>query len=506
MNFNYSIMQSRYKISNPLQFSRTVLILFTLLAGFASCKKLIEIPAPVNSLNVANVYTTDVTAASVLTGIYQKMSNNSITFPFAIDLSDIALSVLPGLSGDELNLFNVTDGTYEPYYSSSLTSSNAGINLWNKIYHVVFICNSALEGLANSTGLTPSVKQQLTGEAKFMRAFCYFYMVNLYGDVPLVLSTDYKISASMARTPADQVYQQIITDLKDAQGLLSSNYLDGTALKIVSERLRPTKWAATALLARAYLYNKDYPNAELQATAVINNTSQFNLEPLNSVFLTNKTEAIWQLQPLGASNYIYSNTGMGNLFVLPAEGPDGFTHPLYLSDYLVNSFEAGDLRKEEWTGNVTVDGTTYYYPYKYKIGNTAGPTQEYMMVLRLGEQYLIRAEAEARQNKLAAAITDLNALRTRARGPNPGDLPALSGSLTQQAILDAVAHERQVELFTEWGDRWLDLKRTEKIDAVMNTVATQRGFTWSSYMQLYPIPLAELLTDPNLEQNPGYTE
>ncbi len=97
-----------------------------------------------------------------------------------------------------------------------------------------------------------------------MRSFFYFYLVNLFGDAPLVMTTDYKGNAPLARTPKQMIYKQLISDLKEAQELLSVEYLDGSLQKYqdISDRVRPTKWAATALLARIYLYNENYSDAE----------------------------------------------------------------------------------------------------------------------------------------------------------------------------------------------------------------------------------------------------
>ena len=155
-------------------------MMISLLFLTSSCKKWVEVPAPVNSQNAANIYTNNAAAIGVMTGIYAKMSNNSyVQFDFGInDLSDIAMSVLPGLSADELVLYSGTD-FLSAYYTNGLTSATSLNSFWEKIYPVIFVCNSAIEGLEKSSGLTPGVKQQLQGEARFMRAFCYFYLVNL---------------------------------------------------------------------------------------------------------------------------------------------------------------------------------------------------------------------------------------------------------------------------------------------------------------------------------------
>lgn len=459
-----------------------------------SCKKFIEVDFPVTSINAGIVYNTDAQAIGVLTGIYANQSTKRLLG--STDL--ISTPLLTGLSSDELALYDLNNADLLPYYSNDLNASIVGA-FWSQIYPVIFVANSAIEGLDKSTLLTPAVKQQLLGEAKFMRAFCYFHLVNLYGDVPLVLSTDHKVNSSLARASKNDVYQQIITDLKEAQNLLSSNYLNGS-LQIYAgalEKVRPTKWAATALLARTYLYTGAWSNAESEATSVINNTS-YSLDTLNGVFLKNSKEAIWQLQPV--RNTSFSNTQEGVLFVLPSTGPNT-DFPVFLSNSIVNSFELNDKRRAKWIDSVTVTisgaPTKFYYPFKYKIGNITMPVSEYSMVLRLAEQYLIRAEARAQQNNLSGALADVNTIRTRAGLPN-------LNINNQASLLAAIAQERKVELFTEWGHRWFDLKRTNTTDAVMNIVTPTKGGTWASTDQLYPIPRGELNKAYNLIQNPGY--
>jgi len=459
----------------------------------AGCEKFIEVKSPVNNINADNVYTNDATAASVITGIYQNMSRqNSDEYRGTGLLANIHTGT--GLSADELALFDVNNIELRQYYTNDLVSTSAP-KYWNSIYSTIYIVNAVIEGVEESTVLTPTLKEQILGEAKFLRAFNYFYLVNLYGDVPLALSTDYTANLALPRTSADQVYNQIITDLEEARILLSDKYLQGNALNIypagMEERVRPTKWAAVALLSRIYLYKKDYVNAEMAATEVINNTSLYNLVTLDNVFLKNNREAIWQLQPV--NNGINANTGEGKWFILTETGPGG-VNPVYLREELINSFESGDLRRTHWIDRVIVGNAIYYYPYKYKIGSIAAESAEYSTILRLAELYLNRAEARAQQNNLGAAAEDLNVIRRRA------GLPDIRPA-TQIALLNTIYHERRVEFFTEWGHRWLDLKRTGNIDAVLGTL---KGASWQTTDQLYPIPQEEVLKSPNLHQNAGY--
>ena len=481
------------------------IVLFPLIMLQISCKKLIEIPPPKNLIAEDNVYTNDATAISVLSGIYTSMSmaGGSATGSFT---GGFSISELAGLSADELIVFNgVGYPNLLAYYKNDLAANGsnvAGSEHWAILYNYIFKCNAAVEGLTASTSLTSAVKQQLLGEAKFLRAFFYFYLINLYGDVPHALTTDPNVNSLLGRTSKVQIYQQIIADLKSAQEFLNANYLKPDLAGTTTERVRPTKWVASALLARVYLYIDDYVNAEMEATAVINNAS-FSLPSLNNVFLKNSSEAIWQLQPIRLN----FNTEDARLFIIPSTGLSN-DNPVYLSDFLLNSFETGDQRRynRNWIDSVTVSNTTYYFPYKYKINapnsdiNPTTGTQnmtEYLTVFRLGEQYLIRAETRAQQNNITGAQTDLNAIRARAGLPN-------TTANDKSSLLTAIINERQVELFTEWGHRWFDLKRMGKVDAVMTNVTPLKGGGWQSTDQLYPIPQSDIDKMPNLTQNSGY--
>ncbi len=468
------------------------------------CRKLIDAGAPSTSLTGESVYTSDGTAASVLTGIYTQISQYDN--PYAVDQGLTSLSFGPSLSADELTLYDINNAGFSYYYTNALDPVTHSSAFWNNIYSYVFDANSAIAGLQASSGLTPEIKQQLLGEAEFVRAFSYFYLVGLYGDVPLVLGTDYKVNASLSRAAAADVFRQVIADLLNAKELLSSNYLQSDAYTAypmgAQQRVRPTKWAAMALLARVYLFTKDYTNALAMADSVIANSSLYGLSPLNAAFLANSQETIWSIQPVGTSTT--SNTGAGSVFVLPSTGPDTYgDYPVYMSNSLLNAFEPGDQRRYTWVDSVAANGTTYYYPYKYKIGAVDATTQEYTIVLRLGEQFLIRSEAEAMGagNGIADAINDLNTVRSRA------GLLAYSGGADQSSVMTAILHERQVELFTEWGHRWLDLKRTGTMDAVMGApgnACAAKGGSWNPAEALYPVPQSEINLDRNLTQNQGY--
>ena len=482
-------MLSLYRL---IIFKIGVIFIFFVATG---CEKFVTVDAPKTSISEENVYKSDATAIALITSIYARMATADIF------TGHTGISLVSGLSADELTLANVvTENGLIAYYKNELRTGpneNYGIELWRGVFNYIYMCNAALEGLGNSASITPTVKKQLLGEARFMRAFFYFYLVNFVGDVPLPVTTNAAVNATLSRSSVPLVYQQIVTDLKEAQQLLSDNYLNKDLQTLTAERVRPTKWAATALLARTYLYLADYANAEIEANKIINNSAQFSLSAVNSVFLKNSAEAIWQLQPVLTGR----NTEDAFVFRLPVTGPSAYANPVYLSPLLLNAFESGDLRRKggNWVDSVIASGTTYFYPAKYKATTISGGVSEYLMVFRLAELYLIRAEARVQQNNIGDAQHDLNTIRIRAGLPD-------TKANDKASLLTAVLNERQVEFFTEWGHRWLDLKRTGNVDAVMKEVTPLKanGRPWQSYQQLYPVLYSDIQMNPHLNQNTGY--
>ncbi|MBS1502561.1 MAG: RagB/SusD family nutrient uptake outer membrane protein [Bacteroidetes bacterium] len=475
---------------------------------FTGCKKFIDVPPPKTQIVTATVFDNNASATSAQLAIYTNMETK---------LEGYNLEAAMGLYSDELQNHSTNSNDIQLYTNSLLavTMSN-----WDSYagssagyYSYIYDANAVISGLQTTTGCSPAVKQQLTGEAYFIRAFWHFYLTNSFGAVPIVLTTNYTVNNKIARTSRVQVLQQVIADLKTAQSLLNNNYVDGSDTIVTTQRVRPTKAAAQALMARAYLYLGDYSNgntsyykkADSAATAVITNAN-YSLSPLNNVFLANSSESIWQLQTPPNQSY---DTPEGFSFVLlgaPGTGSSrGYTT---ISNQLISSFEPGDQRKSDWVGSITEGANTYYFPDKYKNYTHVGT--EYEMILRLGEQYLIRAEARAHEGNLTGSEADLNMIRNRA------GLPNYAGPQDASSVLDAILHERQVELFTEWGARWYDLCRAfavnpQGVNAVTvmgppGNVCQSKGGSWSpnNYQLLFPIPYSNISSDPNLTQNTGY--
>lgn len=454
-------------------------LIFCIIASIGSCKKVVEIDQPVSSITTQGAFSSDVTATSAVTGIYSNLINTSGGVKFGSG----AISIFVGLSSDELTRIGI-DGDLLQLQSNNLLPDNATFpnSLWGAAYFTIFQSTACLEGLQKSKELRSTIKNQLAGECKFLRAYCYFYLANLWGDIPTPLTSDWNRTYLLPRTPKAEVYQQIIADLQDAQDLLANDYaISG------NERIRANKYAATALLARVYLYLKDWVNAEMQASSVINNSVTFKLvSDLNKVFLKNSSEAILQFQP--------SNTA--SPYAVVEQNVLSQNPYYYLTNNILNAFDSTDKRKTAWINSTVISGSTYYYPYKYKVrqGTAGGIISEYYMVLRLAEQYLIRAEARTQQNKISEAQSDLNMIRSRAN-------LSLTTANDKPTLLLAIEHERQVELVAEWGHRWFDLIRTDRANSILGPI---KGSNWQSTDQLYPIPQSEIQRNPNLTQNSGY--
>jgi hypothetical protein len=473
---------------------RKISFVYAILVFFSSCKKFVQVSPPTTELVGASVYGSNATAAAAVTGIYLTMAGNSVGG------GENGISALLGLSADEFTLFPGTGGILnEVYLNAQLSTNPPGI--WSDLYNLIYQANSAIAGISASTGVTPAMKQQLMGEAEFVRAFCYFYLTNIYGPVPLVLTTNYETNAPLARNSQTEVYRQIKQDLKDAQGLLSDNYLTPSG-STTTERVRPNIATATALLARVYLYTGSYDSAEAEATTIISNTTNYGLVGLDTVFLAtsnvNNTEAIWQLE---MPDNGFNTPDAGAFLLSYYGGPNTYAAPFIISDSLEYNFDTGDLRAVDWTDSIVTNGVTYYYANKYQQNYTGSSPIEFPTILRVGEQYLIRAEARAQQDNIngpTGALADLNTIRNRA------GLAAYAGSTDQASVLAAILRERRFELFTEYGHRWLDLIRTGNVNAVMTSVCPLKGGTWSSTDSLYVIPLSDIQADASLIQNSGY--
>lgn len=467
-------MRIRFREFN---FTRKILVTFLLVGlSISSCKKFLETELNISEATGDVVFSSNENATNAMTGVYSLVRQYGLTGG-----GGNGITVLTGLSADELH--NISQiSTYAEFENVVLTPTSSNVSkLWQEGYSLIYAANSIIEGLQKSAGVTEQVKNQLEGEALFIRAYAYFYLVNLYGKLPLVLHTDYSHNAKLPRAETEHVYKQIVDDLLKAKSLMSASYP-------VGDRIRPNKYAPTAFLSRVYLFRGEWDKAALEATDVINSTYTLTSE-LDEVFLIESNETIWQLAsdaPL--------NTADGAILVIRSIGLTNQS----LTTSLLNAFESGDLRKQKWVGIFNDGLTDHSYAFKYKVSRSNQPITEYYVLLRLAEVYLIRAEANARLNNLEAAIEDVDLIRGRAELPLFQDV---SPDISQPDLIDAIIHERRIELFAEGGHRWFDLKRTNKATDVLGPVKSN----WTATDTLYPVPQTEFDRNPFLgDQNLGY--
>lgn len=449
-----------------------------------ACESFVEGNLPDDRIATPTVFANDNTALDAMQGIYNQLFNAAFSSG-----GSSSVTFISGLSADVFMATSSNQANIEFLQNEITIQNSKNLSIWNSIYHIIYQTNAILEGIKDSNTLSDFIVERLKGEASFVRAFCYFYLVNLYGDVPLILTTDYSVNTLASRENLDVVYSHIISDLEISIDALEAEYED-------KERTHANRYAAIALLARVHLYLKNWEQSELLSSEVIQEIAIYDIqEDLDAVFLANSKEGIWQISPLGSGEG-FGHTNEGNQFIITS----AFSNAVALSDNFMSIWEAGDKRSEQWIGEIEVNGEFYYYPDKYKIqfSNSNSGITEYSMVLRLAEQYLIRAEARIQLGDLQGAISDLDVLRKRANTPL---ISVINPTASSEELKELLIKERRKELFTEWGHRWMDLKR---LNNAGRTLGKTKDGTIEPTDLLYPIPEEERSKNPNLTQNLGY--
>ncbi len=388
---------------------------------------------------------------------------------------------------------------------------NVSRSIWSAPYSTIKNANMILLAIQDKD-FPENVKDRIVGEAKCLRAWSYFTLVQLYGDVPLrteVVTSEDQIAID--RTPEKDVYAFIFEDILDAESKLPEES---------SELGRVNKYVAKAILARIYLTSAGFPlnmkenynKAKEKALEVINSGIYQLMPTFDKVFKTEKytAETIWATLYEAPTSY----SGMHTV-----SAPIGSQTALYLpTDLFIKSFEEGDFRKE-WgiksnyvnaKGNEVIKRSYYnkyinevYLEQEMPASNTNILTWQTQLI-RLAEMYLIVAEAENEMNgPTPTAYQYINTIRKRARvdASNPAHVPDLSG-LSKDQFREAVYLERKHELFEE-GFAWYDLKRTQTFNKVQEARGDKLNVPIGTYNNTWLIPDFEILNN-NIPQNPDY--
>lgn len=349
-------------------------------------------------------------------------------------------------------------------------SSNAiPLNKYASNYNIISRVNHLLEPI-DDVAFDETVKNNIKGQAYFLRALAYLDLVQYFGGVPLHLKpVKTKNETSLPLSTVEEVHEQIIADAKLAAALLPG--------KTNQEPGRATSASAKMLLGNLYIVQKKWAEAE----AILKEISGYSLLPdYNDIYDTNNknhNESIFEIQYKEgtegfASNFFYtflpqpiSAEEVGAITGIPevARTIEGYNIP---TPDIIEAYEPGDLRKEATIGMLVASEKSYPYIKKYCHEHSlTNNTNDNWPVYRYAETLLFLAEAANEQNKTSEALGYLNQVRTRAGLAN-------STASGQSAIREAILQERRVELAFE-NKRWLDLVRSNKAEEVMKAYGTR---------------------------------
>ncbi len=469
---------------------KDIVICIAIAMSMSACKRdFLDIPSQetVEAVDRDVTYTPE----QFVNGIYGMFTEWDYAFSF--------LGITEILSDNADKGSSPTDtGTDKDILDNLTFTSTTGsfLAMWSRWYKSIGRATQSIE-YTESFGLTDATyKNRLIGEARFLRALNYFYLVRGWGDIPI---QEYDL---INRVPAAEVYKYIEDDLKFA--------IDNLPLKsdYASKDLgRATKGAAQGLLAKVYLYQEKWQDAYDMAKAVFA-SSQYSLEPDYAVIWRlageNGPESLFEFQARGEAPahgiQQYSQTQ-------GARGTSGwgwgFNTP---SQNLLDAFnaEGDEIRKNAtiiFRGETMYDGrevsegveNPMYNEKAYSSANAgANETDKNLRYLRLGEIYLILAEAANELGLTAEALDALNEVRDRV------DLSEVTVTDKEQ-LRAAIWKERRLELAFE-HDRWFDLVRTKQAETAM----TANGKPFQSRLMLFPIPENQLIQTPTMPQNPGW--
>lgn len=483
-------------------------LLFILTAiQLVSCsKKLEEVPRSVISPD--QFYKTGAESVQAVNGVYRQLPSlfNATGFANVTMLgADIILE-------DEEN-----GNLSQTYKYTAFDDAGAG-SVWSNCYATIMNANLFIARMKDAP-IEEALKTRLVGEAKFLRAMNYYFLTNIFGDVPLWLD-ELEVEKVMAlpRTPVTEVRKQIVKDLTDAAAGLPNRFTG-------EDVGRANKAAALTLLAKEYLIEKNWQGAKDAADKVLA-MPEYALMPDYGdnfdIHQRNCKESIFEIQylrdPVNNINYISNNNC--TYFMPPKDGPGNFAGVdfgnILLQSYnnyyptlrFVNLFEPGDKRKASilaygFNGQdfnrLNVNGAPYFGIKFWDLENNNTQSGKNMPFLRLANDYMILAEAENQLGNSGASAAALNKLRNRA-GLAP--IGPLSKVAMQNKIMDASA----IEFAGEFCRRW-DLQRWGALIQAVKSVAEDNpegAASIDKHYLLYPINSDELIKNTQLTQNEGY--
>lgn len=470
-----------------------------------SCQKFLDLEPTAQGIAVENnssdsiFYKTASEAEAALAGAYSDFKNEYYQLDYYVNGDAQSDDAYAG--GDNPANFQIDD------YKLDATNSNVSRD-WAYLYSTIGKCNTVINNVraVNDPAMTADRKEEIVGEASFIRAFMYFQAVQLWGSVPLQLKEVKTVSAANlneiypqifpARATQEEVYAQIIADLETALTRVRTT---------APNKGFATQGAVNALLAKVYatIEPHDWNKVKQYCDAVIAGgyTLMPNYDDLWNNANENCAESIFEINYNGGSSD-------GNWGTKIFRGLDWKKFNLPSNDLLAAFDAENDLKRKN--ASIAYDNVTgkwsdihwpqNHYPFIGKWHNfQEGSNQNYIFI-RLADILLLKAEALNELGDQAGAATLVNQIRSRV------SLSATTAS-TQADMRLAIEKERRLELAFE-GHRWFDLKRTGRAIEVMTNAIDQTGqkigYNLTTDRLLWPIPQAELDKNSKLRQNPGY--
>ncbi len=486
------------------------IIVITVIAFFpVSCNEEFLDKVPLDSINTDNFYQTEEDAITAINGAYQPLQWPKL-YNMRMWTSDImAGNSIVGAGGGD-------DGREtQDMMNFVTTTDNPGVlDLFRGPFPGILRCNVVLAEVP-AMDIDEDIKSRVLGEAHFLRGLYYFILVRYFGDVPLITKPQVPgDDLRPARADKSLVYEHIIEDLSFAKKLLPAKSTYSS-----NDLGRATKGAATGMLAKVYftLGNWDQVATLTDEVSFLGYSLHTNYSDNFNVFIKNSVESLFEIQYTGdAGDNFWSNENQAS-WLSTFQGPRnsgmvaggwGWNQP---TQEFVDSYEPNDRRKDVtvlYDGCPQFDGQEYDPAYsstgynlrKFLVTKTVAATYDNspmnFPVLRYADVLLMKAEALNNLNKTSEAEVPLNEVRKRA------GLSALTG-LSQTEFVDIVRHERRMEMAFE-GQRWFDLIRVDNGQKGIDFLHSIGRLNASEKYLLFPIPLKEIESNPNLTQNPGY--
>lgn len=474
------------------------------LLSASSCKNSFLELAPIAQQNGNNFYKTAEDMKNALTAAYAGLQNGGLYYS--------SMHIIGDLRSDNTEITNVNAGADQDAVDKfqNLATNSISSNTWAGHYQAIQSTNIVIEKI-KSVSMDENLKARYTGEAKFLRALMYFNLVRIFGDVPLVtkMITNPEQGYEYGRETAENVYNQIVNDLKDAEGVLLYEYTG-------ADIGRATKGAAMSLLGKVYLTQKKWDLAAQKLKEVIDQTNlnKYQLLPAYATVFgianENGRESIFEVQFKKGANgegspftNQFAPIGSGTA-VVAIGNPLGQNIP---TANMNNAYEVNDARKAISMRNTYVlsgNTVTHNYVVKYLGAPAANlDSDNNWIVLRYADVLLMYAEAINEIGYVAdgPAFGYLNQIRGRAGlGNKTSNNPVVALRIPDQAAFRlAIEQERRVELAFE-GHRWFDLVRTGRALTVLGPLGMQ------AHHVVFPVPQSQIDINPGvIIQNPLYT-